>query len=120
MSDTPRTDAISSPETDNRLYLSRMIDHARTLERELAEAQYRINEIAGERDRLTRLLDQAHIDADRAMRATNLPEFRAAIGAQQQEIKPIPCPYCVCNEQPTEDEFASDVCSACGKQLGYR
>ena len=37
MSDTPRTDAISSPETDNRLYLSRMIDHARQLERELAE-----------------------------------------------------------------------------------
>ena len=39
MSDTPRTDAISSPETDNRLYLARMIDHARTLERELAAAQ---------------------------------------------------------------------------------
>ena len=28
--------------------------------------------------------------------------------------------YCECNESPTEDEFASDTCSACGKRLGYR
>lgn len=24
-----------------------------------------------------------------------------------------------CNEQPTEDEFASSVCAACGKPLEY-
>ncbi len=27
--------------------------------------------------------------------------------------------YCECDEQPTEDEFASSVCAACGKPLEY-
>jgi hypothetical protein len=27
--------------------------------------------------------------------------------------------FCECDEQPTEDEFASSVCAACGKHLEY-
>ena len=38
---------------------------------------------------------------------------------QEHEDEPEDSPYCECNESPTEDEFASNHCSACGKELPY-
>ena len=41
------------------------------------------------------------------------PELDEDLILEQEEEGP----FCVCDEQPVEDELASNVCSACGKLL---